>query len=312
MEQVGFGRQVKSAHDRAYEHYLRTGERFTTVQWLERERKFNPYHDPEDGRFTFAPGGPGGRLPSRETPPRLTSASISSQMPTQGTRTSVTRRPAASEIESPRRSTPMTADRLRAVMPAAATQADVHTDPINRAMAHYRIESPEQQAVFLAQISVESENLQKLSEGLNYSARRIIQVWPRRFPTLASAQPYANNPIALANRVYANRNGNGDEASGDGFRYRGRGILQITGRSNYRALGFEKDPDTVLQPYESAFAAAGFWKMNRLNDRTRTELNREQFNEIVGQVNGGHLAADRRWQAYQRALALLRPKSPSK
>ena len=84
---------------------------------------------------------------------------------------------------------------------------------------------------FLAQVLHESGMLQRLEEGLSYSAERLTQVWPRRFPTLSSAMPYARNPRALANRVYGGRIGN--SAPDEGWRYRGRGLIQITGRDNY-------------------------------------------------------------------------------
>jgi putative chitinase len=86
-----------------------------------------------------------------------------------------------------------------------------------------------------------------VTENLNYSAKRLCQVWPARFPTIASATPYANNPEKLANRVYAGRMGNGDEASGDGWRFRGRGLCQITGRDNYVKFGLAATPEKAAE-----------------------------------------------------------------
>lgn len=90
-------------------------------------------------------------------------------------------------------------------------------------------------------------SLQPISENLNYTAERIRQVWPSRFASVAAAQPYARNPQKLANRVYGGRLGNGPEASGDGWRFRGRGFVQITGRENYRRFGIEASPDDALE-----------------------------------------------------------------
>lgn len=91
-------------------------------------------------------------------------------------------------------------------------------------------------------------SLQPISENLNYTAERIRQVWPTRFASVSAAQPYARNPQKLANRVYGGRLGNGNEASGDGWRFRGRGYIQITGRVNYRKFGIETTPDKALEP----------------------------------------------------------------
>lgn len=106
-------------------------------------------------------------------------------------------------------------------------------------MAAEGINTPQQRAAFLAQVAVESQESQNTTENLNYTtAQRLQEVFGRsRFPTPAAAAPYLRSPEALGNRVYANRNGNGDEASGDGYRYRGRGFMQTTGRENYRAVG---------------------------------------------------------------------------
>src|SRR5258706_10657065 len=117
-------------------------------------------------------------------------------------------------------------------------------------------------AAFLAQIVHESGNLQNLEENLRYSAKRLREVWPKRFPDGATAEAYAGNAEKLANRVYAGRLGNGDEASGDGWKYRGRGLIQLTGRSNYAAckaaldLDVVRSTDLLLEPPGPARSAA--------------------------------------------------------
>lgn len=202
---------------------------------------------------------------------------------------------------------PVTADQIRQIMPGAGARADDYADALNAAMTAHGITTPEQRAAFLAQVSVESGDLRNTVENLNYSARRLTQVWPSRFPTLASATPYAHNPEALANNVYANRLGNGDAASGDGYLFRGRGLMQVTGRDNYRAAGHEADPETLAEPQTAADTAAAFWADNGLNGRTGTELNRADFDGISRTVNGGNHGSDERWSAYQRGLEALRP-----
>jgi putative chitinase len=201
--------------------------------------------------------------------------------------------------------TDVTADMLREIMPGAGAAADRYVAPLNGALAARGIDAPEQRAAFLAQISVESGQLQRTVENLNYSVTRMRQVWPRRFPTDAEAAPYAGNPEALGNHVYAGRLGNGNEASGDGFRFRGRGLMQITGRANYRRVGFENNPDALSDPMNAATTAAAFWQDNGLNARTTGVLDRAQFDAVSRTVNGGNEGSLERWDAYQRALSAL-------
>ncbi len=195
----------------------------------------------------------------------------------------------------------VTADQLRAIMPNAGDQANRYAGALNEAMAAHGITTPAQRATFLAQVSVESGQLQGTAENLDYSAHRIAQVWPRRFPTDAAAAPYAHNPEALGNRTYAGRLGNGDEASGDGFRFRGRGLMQVTGRDAYRQQGFEANPDGMAEPRNAANSAATFWQDNGLGGQTGA-LTRAQFDAVSRTVNGGDTGLQARWDAYQRAL----------
>lgn len=196
----------------------------------------------------------------------------------------------------------VTADRLRAIMPDAGDEVDRYVEPLNQAMAAHGIDTPEQRAAFLAQVSVESGQLRHTVENLHYSARRLTEVWPRRLPTQAAATPYAHTPEALADRVYANRLGNGDEASGDGFRFRGRGLMQVTGRDNHRRVGFENIPEALAEPQNAADTAAAFWVNNGLNGRTTGVLDRAGFDAVSRTVNGGDHGSQARWGAYQRAL----------
>src|ERR1041385_1279298 len=125
---------------------------------------------------------------------------------------------------------------LSRIMPRAPEVA-AWSRVLDRAMEEFSIDTPLRKAAFLAQVAYESSELRRLVENLNYSAAGLRSTWPKRFPSDALARAYARQPERIANYVYANRLGNGDVASGDGWRFRGRGLLQVTGRSNYTAVG---------------------------------------------------------------------------
>lgn len=115
-------------------------------------------------------------------------------------------------------------------------------------LKEHEINTAARLAAFLAQGLIETGFLKATVEGMNYSAERLMKVWPSRFPTLESAQPYARNAEKLANKVYSDRNGNGHPESGDGYRYRGRGFFQITGKGNYQKFGELAGVDLVSNP----------------------------------------------------------------
>jgi putative chitinase len=178
----------------------------------------------------------------------------------------------------------------------------------------YDINTKMRFASFLAQIAHESGNLNTLEENLNYSAKRLMAVWPKRFPTLASATPYANNPKALANHVYALRMGNGAASSGDGYKYRGRGVLQLTGRSNYKsagvALGLDliNSPDLLLSQQTAAQSAAWFWRsrgLNELADDKTDDNDLEDFTTITVRINGGKLGLHERLALYNHIASII-------
>lgn len=202
----------------------------------------------------------------------------------------------------------MTSAQLATAIPSATKpNIDRMIGPINSAFRNYGILLPEQRAVFLANISVECGQLNQLVENLNYSAKRLTKVWPRRFPSLKAAEPYANNAEALGNKTYGGRLGNGDEGSGDGYRYRGRGLLQVTGRDNYRKAGFEEKPEALEDPNTAADTAARFWHSHGLNERTNKILTRAEFNAVTQVINGGQNGSTERWAAYGLAFKALRP-----
>ena len=162
--------------------------------------------------------------------------------------------------------------------------------------------------MFLAQLAHESALFERTVENLNYTTvAQIRKTWPRRFPSNASAAPYVRNPQRLANEVYANRLGNGDAASGDGWKYRGRGLIQITGKDNYRdageALGLPllEEPELLEDLVHAADAAGWFWKSHGLN---RFASN---INACTRAINGGLNGLPDRMRLYNRASAAALP-----
>lgn len=201
---------------------------------------------------------------------------------------------------------------LGAIMPRA--DAGRWLAPLDAAMLEWGIASPQRMAAFLAQIAFETNELRRLEESLAYSAKRLCEVWPRRFPDLATAESYASNPERLANRVYSGRLGNGSEASGDGWRYRGRGLIQLTGRSNYaacsRALGVDlvEFPERLLEPGLAARSAAWYWSsrgLNELADHERGEKDDRDFARITAIINGGDLGSPHRARYWANARESL-------
>ena len=178
-------------------------------------------------------------------------------------------------------------------------------DPLTSAFERFEINTPERQAAFIGQCAHESANFKTLQENLNYSAKGLTATWPSRFPSEDAAQPFHRQPEKIANKVYSGRMGNLDE--GDGWKYRGRGLIQLTGKDNYRlasdALGvdFVKDPDLVLTKEYAALTAAWFWDKSRLNAFA-------DANDIEGmtkKINGGIIGLDDRKKHIAHALEVL-------
>lgn len=167
--------------------------------------------------------------------------------------------------------TPLTEQQLLQVLPKARPVAGIFLPALNRAALRWKIDSRVRTAAFLAQVGHESGQLRNLVENLNYSAEALARTWPTRF-TPQAAGAYARQPEKIANRVYAGRMGNGPESSGDGWRYRGRGLIQLTGRDNYRAAGaalglpLEDQPKLLEQADHAAQSAAWWWAKHGLNE----------------------------------------------
>ena len=187
---------------------------------------------------------------------------------------------------------------LVAILGVSADRAAKWTDQLNQAMACFDVDTPLRQAGFLAQVGHESGSLSTVVENLNYSALALQQVFGKYF-TADSAADYARQPERIANRVYAGRMGNGDEASGDGWRFRGRGLIQVTGRSNYQRCGsalhqafdgYGVDllaaPETLELPADAALSAAWFWSANGLNELADAGDIVAMTKRINGRTNG--------------------------
>lgn len=185
----------------------------------------------------------------------------------------------------------LTSQQLSTIAPRVGAAADAITDALNEAMDKFGINaSAIRVRYFIAQLALESSEFTATSENLNYSAQRLLQVWPSRFNS-ATAAKYANNPRALGSYIYANRYGNSDEASGDGFTYRGRGYIQLTFKSNYALASqnlFGDDrlvitPDQVASPEDAALTAGWFWNKNNLNNLADSQ----NFVGVTVKINGG-------------------------
>lgn len=175
-------------------------------------------------------------------------------------------------------------------------------------MALARIDTPNRVAAFLGQAAHESAGFFLLWENLDYRAIRLCDVWPARFPNLAAAAPFERAPEKIANRVYANRLGNGDESSGDGWRFRGRGLFQITGQANYAAFAAvcptaaTEGPDWLATPAGAAESACWFWKRSGLNEYA----DGWQITAITTRINGpACLGLTERKRLCNAALAAL-------
>jgi len=178
-------------------------------------------------------------------------------------------------------------------------------EPLRAAFDKYEINTPKRQAAFIGQCQHESDNFTRLEENLNYSSERLIKVWPSRFPDLISADKYAHNPQALANKVYAGRLGNNQE--NDGWNFHGRGLIQLTGRENYERCGSSLgvdlvgNPNWLLDPKYAALSAAWFWNKKGLNELA----DQQEHGMITKRINGGTLGLDDRLQKTTKALAAL-------
>lgn len=178
---------------------------------------------------------------------------------------------------------------------------------MDRCLPDYDINTPQRIAMFVAQCAHESGNFRVLKENLNYKAESLTKVWPRYFPSIDVARQYAHNQEAIANRAYASRMGNGPESSGDGWRYCGRGLIQLTGKDNYTrfAMSIETPVEEIpayLGTFEGAVqSACWFWETNNLNQW----CDQGDVMTVTKKINGGTLGLADRQKHYQHALHVL-------
>jgi putative chitinase len=180
-------------------------------------------------------------------------------------------------------------------------------DALNETFERFNITTPAQQASFIGQCGHECGNFKVLEENLNYRAETLMKLWKARFPTIEIANEYARNPKKIANKVYASRMGNRDESSGDGYRFRGRGCIQLTGHANYYHAGnacgedFVMNPDLVATPKYAALSAGFFWSTHKLNNFADVE----DFKGMTKKINGGFIGLEDRIKHIRHALSVL-------
>ena len=183
-------------------------------------------------------------------------------------------------------------------------------DSIPEVASKFGINTPLRVAHFLAQCGHESGGFKVTSENLNYSAKGLMGIFKKYFPTESIANAYARQPQKIANKVYANRMANGSEASGDGYKFRGRGYIQLTGRDNYtqfgKAIGVDivSNPDSVSSTYALA-SAAWFWSKNGLNKLADGGASDAVVTSITKRVNGGTIGLPDRIKHFKEYYNLL-------
>ncbi|MCP5106791.1 MAG: hypothetical protein GY950_25635 [bacterium] len=203
----------------------------------------------------------------------------------------------------------MTSAQLKEIMPGATNEnIEKYLGPLNREMPKFGIDTPLRKAHFLAQVAHESGSFRYSSENLNYSADALRRVFGKYFPTDELAAQYARKPEKIASRVYGNRMGNGDEASGDGWKYRGRGLIQLTGHDNYtrcgKAIGLnlEEDPGQVAEnPEVSVAVVCWYWESNNLNHYA----DQDDVKKVTKRINGGYIGLKDREENLERAKHVL-------
>lgn len=201
-----------------------------------------------------------------------------------------------------------TEEQLQHLIPKAKNISEWYTS-MYEILPQYDIYDIARVAAFIAQCAHESGGFTTLSENLNYSWQGLRKVFPKYFPDDATAQAYNRQPEKIANRVYANRMGNGSEASGEGYKFRGRGLIQLTGKSNYQRCSmsmFEDNtlvdnPDVLTQPYYALHSACWFWNANRLNELADVQ----DIKMMTKKINGGFIGLEDRVKHYNHAIEIL-------
>jgi len=185
---------------------------------------------------------------------------------------------------------------------------EMFVDPLNDVAKHYdMLENPKREAAFVAQVAHESGGFTATKENLKYKAASLMKTFHKYFPSMSLAMEYERQPEKIANRVYANRMGNGDEASGDGWMFHGRGLIQLTGRDNYtrfaKSIGKTvEDTAAYMETAAGATASAGwFWYVNKLN----AYCDSDNFVMLTRRINGGTIGIEDRKRLYLLALGSI-------
>jgi putative chitinase len=203
----------------------------------------------------------------------------------------------------------LTKDQLKKLLPKNP-YLDYWYNALSQLLPDYEINTPQRIAAFIAQCAHESGNFMVLQENLNYRPPTLRKIFPKYFPTDAMANDYCSRPNkqeAIANKVYANRMGTGDEASGDGYRYRGRGLIQLTGKDNYTffagSLGISvEEAAEYMATFEGACqSACFFWEQNKLNQWA----DKGDIVTLSKRINGGTIGLEDRIKHYEHALHVL-------
>jgi len=202
----------------------------------------------------------------------------------------------------------LTLENLQACLPdAKVSNLEKFLEGFNETFEHFEINTPESMAMFLAQTAHESGNFSATEENLNYSAKGLTGTFKRYFPSETDATPYARKPEKIANRVYGARMGNGAESSGEGYKYRGRGVIQLTGKDNYnncgKALGLDllAEPDQVAKNPVAVLSAGWFWNTRKLN----TWAEKGDVLTVTKKINGGTIGLKDRKKHYQHIVEVL-------
>jgi len=218
----------------------------------------------------------------------------------------------------------LTIEQLQICTGSNKSNAEVFLPYIKEICKSFRINTPKRLAAFLSQVGHESAGLSCLQENLNYSADGLANTWPGRYAKRLQNGLYAKNsvgrylpsdlalkiarkPVLIANNCYANRMGNGDDKSGDGWKYRGRGLKQLTGKSNYAELtldagiDFVSNPDLLLEPVYAVISACWFWKKNNLE----VYADKQDIEGMTKKINGGLIGIEQRKALYKKAIETL-------
>jgi putative chitinase len=201
-----------------------------------------------------------------------------------------------------------TEDAVKQLIPKVKNFDEWYSNLLNT-LPEYDIDTSARVAAFMAQCGHESGGFTVMQENLNYSAKGLVGTFKKYFPTEAQAKLYERKPEMIANRVYANRMGNGDEASGEGWYFRGRGIVQITGKNNYTKCSqslFEsnvlvENPDLLLETEYAIHSACWFWSAARLNELADIG----DMKTMTKRINGGYIGLEDRINHYNHAIEIL-------